>query len=185
MATQSAYRLLTAKEFLEIDFGEQKAELDNGLIRMVAGGTGRHAEVQINISSALRQRLRGSGCKPYGPDMGVQTHAGSVRYPNVTVYCGRNVEANDKVKAFNDPRVIFEVLSNGTARTDLKDKMPEYKAMESVDTIVFVDSGTERLRVVQRTPTNGWNEQAYDAPVDLDLPSLAITIPHDEIFARD
>jgi Putative restriction endonuclease len=70
MSTQSTYRLSTAKEFLKIDFGDQKAELDNGVIRMMAGGTGRHAEVQINIASALRQRLRGSGCKPYGPDIG-------------------------------------------------------------------------------------------------------------------
>jgi Uma2 family endonuclease len=107
-----------------------------------------------------------------------------VRYPDVTVYCGRNNQANDKVKAFDDPRVIFEVLSN-SARTDLSIRMPEYKALASVDTIVFVDAETERLRIVQRTATNGWNEQAYADPVDLDLPSLGIAIPHDEIFARD
>ena len=41
------------------------------------------------------------------------------------------------------------------------------------------------VRIFQRTPTNGWNEQAYADPVDLDLPSLGIAIPHNEIFARD
>ena len=49
MATHPDYPLLTAKEFLEIDFGERKAELDNGVIRMMAGGTARHAEVQANL----------------------------------------------------------------------------------------------------------------------------------------
>jgi hypothetical protein len=39
--------------------------------------------------------------------------------------------------------------------------------------------------VWQRTPTNGWNEQAYGDPVDLALPTLNIIIPHEEIFARD
>ncbi len=185
MATQTEYPLLTAREFLEIDFGEHKAELDNGVIRMMAGGTARHAAVQINLITALRQRLRGSGCAPYSSDMAVQTHDRSIRYPDVTVYCGRANSLNDDEKAFDDPRVIFEVLSAGTARTDLRVKLPEYTALPSVDTIVFVDIASERLRIVQRTGPNGWSQQTYDEPVDVSLPSLGVTIPHDEIFARD
>jgi Uma2 family endonuclease len=185
MATQPAYRLLTAKEFLEIDFGEQKAELDNGVIRMMAGGTARHAAVAGNIYAALRQRLRGSGCTPYNSDMAALTQDASVRYPDVTVYCGHDSPADDEAKVFDDPKIIFEVLSGGTARTDLNIKVLEYKALPSVDTVVLVDIASERLHVWQRTPTNGWNEQPYAEPVDLKLPSLSLTIPHDEIFARD
>ena len=185
MATQPDYPLLTAEEFLEIDFGERKAELDNGVIRMMAGGTARHAAVQINIIGALLVRLRGSGCRPYGADMAARTRDYSVRYPDVSVYCDRGAASNDKSKAFDDPRVIFEVLSAGTARTDLRVKLEEYRALPSVDTIVFVDIATERLRIVQRTGPNGWNEVGHDEPVDVTLPSLDITIPHTEIFARD
>ena len=185
MATQVRYPLLTAEEFLEIDFGEHKAELDNGVIRMMAGGTARHARVQINLIVALRQRLRGSGCTPYGSDMAIRTKDSSVRYPDVTVFCGRDGAADDEAKAFDDPRVIFEVLSAGTARTDLSVKVPEYKALPSVDTIVLIDIATERLHVFQRTSANGWREEGYQEPVDLPLPSLDLTIPHDEIFARD
>jgi Uma2 family endonuclease len=185
MAPQQQYPLLTAKEFLEIDFGEHKAELDNGVIRMMAGGTARHSRVQINILSTLRQLLRGSGCTPHGPDMAVRTHDHSVRYPDVAVFCGHNSEADDQAKAFDDPRVIFEVLSAGTARTDLRVKLEEYKALASLDTIVFVDIATERLRIVQRTGPQGWNETGYDTAIDVALPSVGIMIPHDEIFARD
>ncbi|MEI9852041.1 MAG: Uma2 family endonuclease [Sphingomonas sp.] len=185
MAAHPNYPLLTAEEFLEIDFGEHKAELDNGVIRMMAGGTARHARVQLNIQVALAQRLRGTGCTPYGSDMAARTQGISIRYPDVTVYCGRDGSTDDEKKAFDDPRVIFEVLSAGTARTDLRVKLDEYKALPSVDTVVFVDIATERLRVVQRTGPNGWNEQAYDAPIDVALPSLGIALPHDEIFARD
>lgn len=185
MATQTHYPLLTAKAFLEIDFGEHKAELDDGVIRMMAGGTARHARVQINIIVALRSRLRGSGCAPYGSDMAILTQERSVRYPDVAVYCGRNSASDDEAKAFDDPRVIFEVLSAGTARTDLRVKLPEYQALGSVDTIVLVDIASERLRIVQRTDRGGWNDQSHDAPVDLVLPSLGVTVPHEEIFARD
>ncbi|AJP71340.1 Uma2 family endonuclease [Sphingomonas hengshuiensis] len=185
MATRTEYPLLTAEEFLQIDFGDRKAELDNGVIRMMAGGTARHAQVQTNILVALAPRLRGTGCAPYNSDMGARTRDHSVRYPDVSVYCGRGDASNDDALTFDDPRVIFEVLSAGTARTDLRVKLDEYKEMPSVDTIVFVDIASERLRVVQRTGPKGWNEVVHDMPFDVPLPSLGLTIPHAEIFARD
>jgi Uma2 family endonuclease len=183
MASQVEYPLLTAEEFLEIDFGERKAELDNGVIRMMAGGTARHSEVQTNIVVALATRLRGSGCKPYNSDMAARTRDRSVRYPDVTVYRGRNDPSNDDQKAFDDPRIIFEVLSAGTARTDLRIKREEYKELQSVDTIVFVDIATERLQVLQRT-SQGWSETVGREPFDVALPAIGITLLHDEIFTR-
>ncbi|MFA6122420.1 MAG: Uma2 family endonuclease [Sphingomonas sp.] len=185
MATQPVYPLLTAEDFLEIDFGDRKAELDNGVIRMMAGGTARHARVQGNLYVALAVRLRGTGCTPYNSDMAARTRDHSVRYSDLSVYCGRDGAEDDDAKAFNDPRVLFEVLSAGTARTDLRVKLDEYKALPSVDTIVFVDIATERLRIIQRTGPSGWTDIAYDAPTDVALPALDVTIPHAEIFARD
>ncbi len=185
MATQPDYPLLTAREFLEIDFGEKKAELDNGVIRMMAGGTARHARVAFNITLALGNRLRGTGCTPYNSDMATLTHDRSVRYPDVTVFCGHDDAEDDDEKAFDDPRVVFEVLSAGTARTDLRVKLPEYVALPGIDTIVFVDIAVERVRIIQRTGLRGWSDVTHDNPVDVPLPSLDVTIPHDEIFARD
>lgn len=186
MATQIAYPLLSAEEFLAMDFGpDHKAELDNGVIRMMAGGTRRHAGVSGNIYFALRSRLRGSGCAPYGADMAARTHDLSVRYPDVSVYCGRELAEFDDDKADAEPTIVVEVLSAGTARTDLRTKLDEYRAMPSIDTIVFVDIAVERLRVVQRTGPNGWSDDSFVEPVDLALPSLGLTIPHAEIFARD
>jgi Uma2 family endonuclease len=184
MATQPDYPLLTAREFLEIDFGDKKAELDNGVIRMMAGARARHNRVVTNIISGLTNRLRGTGCTPYNSDMATQTHDLSLRYPDVTVFCGHDGPDDDQRQAFDDPRVIFEVLSAGTARTDLKVKLPEYQALPSLETVVFVDTATERVRIVQRTGPNGWNEERYDQPVDVALPSLGVTLPHNEIFAR-
>lgn len=186
MATQPRYELLTAEQFLEIDFGrDKKAELDNGVIRMMAGGTEVHARVQGNIFSFLRVKLRGSGCRPYTSDMATRTHDLSVRYPDVSVYCRDPQALNPKALAFNDPRILFEVLSDGTARTDLRVKLDEYKALPSVDTIVYVDTATERVRIVQRTSPSGWSDESPPEPVDVSLPSLGLSIPHEEIFALD
>lgn len=177
--------LITAAEFLAMDFGDHKAELDNGVIRMMAGGTARHARVQQNILVALAQKLRGTGSAPYGSDMATQTNERAIRYPDVTVFCGRSGPENDAIKAFDDPKVIVEILSAGTARTDLRIKLPEYKALSSVDAVVFVDIESERVRVVWRTGPDDWAEHGSSEPDNLDLPSLGITLAHSEIFARD
>jgi hypothetical protein len=51
--------------------------------------------------------------------------------------------------------------------------------------IVLVDPQTERVRLVRRTGVAGWIDDWLDAGTDLILPSLDLTIPHAEIFARD
>jgi hypothetical protein len=55
MVTRSDYPLLTAEDFLDIDFGERKAELDNGVIRMMAGGAARHARQRTGRNSWTEQ----------------------------------------------------------------------------------------------------------------------------------
>lgn len=179
----STPRLLTAEEFYQIDFGpDLKAELDNGYIRMMAGGSRDHARVQANLIAFLGPRLRGSGCRPYGSDISVRPHEMSVRYPDVTVDCGTQDDHGKDIR-LNAPRVIFEVLSPSTRELDLRVKKDEYRAIASVDTIVFVDPDAETVLVSQRHGDD-WTDTP-PRPDDLHLPSLDLTIPHAEIFARD
>lgn len=183
MASDPHYRLLTAEEFLRIDFGpNMKAELDNGVIRMMAGGTRDHARVQMNLAVAARTALRGSGCRPYGSDMAVRTHDRSVRYPDLTIDCGAPGDRPDDL-TLSDPRVIVEVLSPSTRRSDLNVKKNEYRAIDGVDTIAFVDVDQQTVSIHQRID-GGWTETLFAAD-DLTLPSLGIVISHAEIFARD
>ncbi len=184
MATQPVYPLVTVEEFLAMDFGDRKAELDNGVIRMMAGGTLRHARVQMNVGARLMIKLQDSRCKPFGSDMAIRTVGGSIRYPDVSVLCDKSDEAFDKNLTTDDPRVVFEILSASTARTDLGVKLAEYQALPSIDTIVFVDIAIDRLHVWQRTGPNSWETTRHVEPFDLPLPSLGVTLTHDEIFAR-
>lgn len=182
MATDAHYRLLTAEEFLRIDFGpDMKAELDNGVIRMMAGGTRDHARVQVNLIAAFRNALRGSPCRPYGSDMAIQTHDRSVRYPDLTIDCGKPGDRPEDL-TLSDPRVVIEVLSPSTRSSDLNVKKEEYRAIASVDAIVFVDVEKAALAVHQRI-AGGWTETLFSNAIDLALPSLGLVIPRTEIFA--
>jgi Uma2 family endonuclease len=186
MATRatSSTILLNIEEFLDIDFKDHKVELDNGIVRMMAGGTAAHARVQANVLVALHTKLRGSGCAPYGSDMGVRAHDLSLRYPDVSVFCGRDTPENDKLRVLDDPRVIVEVLSPSTREHDVVVKLPEYRAIPSVETIIYVDPDDESIQVIQRTAAAVWTDAMLDPDEDVVLPQFGTTLTRAEIFAR-
>lgn len=168
-----------------MDFGGAKAELEDGLIFMMAGGTATHAAIAGNILSYLRVRLRGSGCRPYGSDLAVRTGERTIRFPDVGVYC-RPVSPEDRQRQLlGDPQTVFEVLSSSTASHDQRTKLEEYRALAGVAEIVFVDPETESVRLVRRTGREGWIDDWLERGADLELPSLGVAIPHSEVFARD
>ncbi len=178
---------MTVDDFLSIDFpSDKKFELVDGIIRMMAGGSGAHALVAGNILAFLRRSLRGSGCIPFGCDMGLEIGQNDLRYPDVAVYCNR--EWTDAVLAerrFRDPTIIFEISSSSTERDDHRSKLGEYRKLVSVETIVLVDPVAELTRVVQRLGPTSWRDDLFAQPHDIELPSVKLVLPHTEIFARD
>lgn len=186
MRVDPAYRKITADEFLAMDFGtDRRFELEDGVIVMMAGGTEPHAWVQGNIFAWLRQHLRGSGCRPYGPDMALRVSDTEVRYPDVSIYCGPPRDALAEAKALSEPIVVIEVLSPSTATLDQGTKLEEYKRVPSVRTIAFVDPVNEMCRTVERMSEDGWLDHVFSGVSGIAIPTLAVTIPHAEIFTRD
>jgi Uma2 family endonuclease len=188
MAT-AAPKLLTVEEFLAIqwDSSDTKAELDNGvirIIRMMAGGTADHSRVQGNIFASLFEKLRGTGCRPHGPDMAVLVDDYSVRYPDVSVFCGRNGLDDGKRKAFDNPKLVVEVLSPGTRDHDLDIKLLEYRAIVSLDAILYVDPDAETVQLSTRTANGGWRDVDIRLDEDVALSALKVTLTRADIFAR-
>jgi Uma2 family endonuclease len=184
MATQ-AKRLLTVEEFLELEIDvEGRVELDNGVIRMMAGGSAAHARVQGNVFGTLFDKLRGKACRPYGSDMGLRAHDLSLRYPDVSVFCGREGPENDKLQMFNDPHLVVEVLSPSTRDSDVRVKLPEYCAIHSLRAILYIDPEAETVRLLSRNVTGGWLDTEIAQNGDVNLPDLDIKLRHEEIFQR-
>jgi len=185
IALDPAYRRITVEEFLEMDFGDAKAELEDGLIYMMAGGTELHARVSGNIYFALRLHLRGSQCRPYGSDLAARTAEANIRYPDVSVYCGDVLDpANGQAKLLGDPLVVIEVLSPSTRLNDEKVKLPEYRNMSGVRAILLVDPQEQRTRLVERSPVD-WFDHEWNDRDDVPLKPLGITLRRSEIFTAD
>jgi Uma2 family endonuclease len=186
LALDPAYRRVTVEEFLRMDLGDGKAELVDGIISMMAGALNAHNAIQMNVSVALANRLRGSGCRPYGPDQAVRTGASSIRFPDVSVYCNDPASPErDREQLLGDPKVIVEVLSDSTRENDQRFKLLEYQALPGVEAILFLDPATQQVRLVARTGPGGWTDNWLDPGSDVPLTCLGITLPHSELFARD
>ena len=169
-----------------MDFQGAKAELDDGMIYMMTGGSRAHSRITANIIVALGNRLKGSGCAPYDSNFGCRTAARTVRYPDVSVYCDHpTAQANDFEKLIGEPRIVIEVLSPSTAAFDQRAKLAEYRELSHIDEIVFVDPDPERLRLVRRLRAEEWSDRWLSDGEQLELASVNVVIPHAEIFARD
>ena len=89
--------------------------------------------------ASLRNRLRGSPCRPFNSDQRIRILASGLgTYPDVSIICGElEMDAQD-VDAIVNPRVIFELLSKSTEGYDRGKKFDFFRQIESLDEYVLV-----------------------------------------------
>jgi Uma2 family endonuclease len=156
--------LISPEEYLSgEETGAQKHEYLNGVVYAMAGGTQRHNEIAVNILAALHSRLRGKPCRPYGSDMLVRVQSGNdlrFYYPDVSVICQ---PAGPEARVQENPSVVFEVLSESTARTDTGEKRMAYLTVPTLEALVLVDARKREVTVWRRR-SEGWALEVVTAP---------------------
>lgn len=158
---------------------ERKHELVGGEIKCMAGGTAAHNAVCANLLGSLWQRLRGKPCRPYGSDMKVRIPQGNVRYPDVTVDCGKP-KPGDLWAA--EPRIIIEVLSPSTEWFDQTQKLEEYQSIPSVAQVAFLSQNRPFGRVWTRS-NDGWNSvDAEGMEARFALAAIETDVPLSEAY---
>jgi len=141
----------------------QKHEYLNGVVYAMAGGTERHSEISINILAALHGRLRGKPCRPHNSDMLVRVQSGDdlrFYYPDASIICR---PAGPEARVQENPSVVFEVLSETTARTDTGEKRMAYLTISTLEALVLVDA-RKREVTVWRRGADGWAPEAIADP---------------------
>jgi Uma2 family endonuclease len=171
-------RPMTVAEFL--DWEEQQPlryEFDGFQPIAMTGGTVAHAAIQRNLALALGGRLRGQPCQFFGNDLKIEV-AGKIRYPDGFVVCSP-ISRGDKV--VRDPVVIFEVLSDSTARTDLVAKNHEYAATPSVQRYVILSQDETAGTMFERIGGE-WVGRLLAADTILRIPEIGIEVPLAELY---
>ena len=172
---------MTRDEFFDwAQARDERYEFDGFQPVAMTGGSMNHNQITNNIQSALRTRLKGSGCRPFGPDAGVATVGDTVRYPDALVTCAQTPGAAYLVPGVV---VVFEVLSPTSGRTDRIDKLLEYRSVASIRRYVLVESTSVGLVVLERPDGGaGWTATALTESEVLQMPEIGIEIPIAEFY---
>jgi Uma2 family endonuclease len=172
---------MTRQEFLDWAAAQEiRYEFDGFQPVAMTGGTRNHSRIALNISFALRLRLRGTGCEPLGPDAGVATIGDAVRYPDALVTCTSGPGTDRVVPGVV---VVFEVLSPTSGRTDRIEKLREYQAVPSIRRYVILEhTGVGLTDHVRLKGDDPWIATALTDGDILRMPEIGIEVPIAEFY---
>jgi Uma2 family endonuclease len=159
---------------------ELRYEFDGFQPVAMTGGTVAHDQITFNLRKALDARLAGMPCRPLGPNIKIIVD-GRARYPDAIVVC---LPVSFDASVVDDPVIVFEVLSDGTSKTDLIDKNREYRATPSIQRYVILQQTHRAASVFVRRGNDWLSEVVVGDNAFLHLPEVGIDVPLDEIYSN-
>jgi Uma2 family endonuclease len=172
---------MTLAEFLAWEERQaSRYEFDGFAPVAMTGGTAAHDRITFNLQKVLDARLTGKPCQPWGPNLKIVVD-GRARYPDAFVVC-QPVPPTATIA--DNPVVVFEVVSDGSASTDLIDKNREYRATPSIRRYVILRQTRVAAVVFARQGQDWLSEIAAGSDAILQLPEVDIEVPLAEIYAN-
>ncbi len=178
--TVTALDIAGFMEFLD-SRPRERWELHDGVPRAMVGGTFAHASISANIVATIRNAAQSKGCHALGGFL-VSIGESSAYEPDAVVICG-DVDRGSRVT--DRPTIVFEVLSPSTMHFDRSEKAQRYRAIASLQQLVFVYQDSVRVESWLRQD-EGWSRAPkvlVDREDSLALPSLAASLPLQAIYA--
>ena len=159
---------------------EGRHEFDGRRPVAVTGGSAAHNRVMHNVYRALTARLDGGACSVFGPDLGVRTVGGAIRYPDILVTC-TPFPITDRLAP--DPVAVFEVLSPESRRRDKVQKAAEYAGVPSIRLYVLLEAPDALVTVLRRSAGGSpWSEDTLALDDVLRLEALGVEMAVAELY---
>lgn len=172
MVASPERKYLTSQEYLEWEERQDiKYEYVNGEVFAMTGGTIPHNDIAVNLTTTLKNQLRGSGCKVSMADakIGV-SEVGPFHYPDVMVTC----DERDKqaIKFIQYPCLIAEVFSPGTEGYDRGGKFSHYRRIETLKEYVLIDAQKISIECFRLNDKGFWELHPYQDGDEIHLTSI-------------
>lgn len=183
MSAQPQVRV-TPEQYLEIDrASEFKSEYYDGWIVAMAGSSSPHALITLNIGGELRERLKGTKCRPYSSDLRVRVTGQTYCYPDVPVVSGQVKFVDSQVDILLNPVLLVEVLSPSTERRDRGFKWNRYRAIETLQEYVLVSQSEPQVEIFRREKDGTWRWSGFGGlEATCRFESVGCSIPLAEIY---
>jgi Uma2 family endonuclease len=177
---------LTVEEYLQFERESlEKHEYYQGEIFTMSGAGNRHNWIFSNLFIALGNVLKGSPCRPYGPDMRLHIPQNTLfTYPDISIYCGEALlPDSDEDNALN-PTILLEILSPSTRQYDRGEKFKLYRDIPSLKEYILVDTDALNIEAFRINGNGNWELVEYKNIQDeLDFPTLGLSLPLRDIYA--
>jgi Uma2 family endonuclease len=174
----TAEKLMSLDEFLAWEREQpERYEYAGGVITMMTGGSAAHVTIALNLAMALRQALRGTGCRPFGSDMKVIAND-TARYPDVSATCHPIGDKDDNI---SHPVLVIEVISPSAEREDRWRKKFDYFATPSIQQYAIVEQDARRVDLYTRSGDH-WTDEIVEGDAVLTLSSVCVEISLDTVY---
>ncbi|ABA23828.1 Protein of unknown function DUF820 [Trichormus variabilis ATCC 29413] len=181
----SPINLFTAEEYLELEkSSETRHEYLGGQIFAMSGDSKEHNTITLNIASRIRSHLRGTSCSVFMADMKIRLKLANepknlFYYPDVTVTC----DPQDQDRFYlNSPCLIIEVLSPSTELTDRREKLINYRTLESLQEYILVSQDEIKIEIYRKDNQGNWTLEILTQEHDLKLNSIGLTLTIPDIY---
>ncbi len=161
MIAQPQHQLMAPQEYLEWEEQQLvKYEYINGEVFAMTGGTIPHNDIALNLASALKNHLRGKGCKVQMADAKVGiSPQGPFHYPDVMVSCDPRDQRMRKV--IYHPCLIVEVLSPSTEAFDRGKKFRHYRRIDTLKEYILIDADKINVECYRLNENGKWELTSY------------------------
>lgn len=158
-----------------------KYEYIDGEVFAMTGGTIPHNDLAVNLTTALKNHLRGKGCKVSMADakVGVSEN-GPFHYPDVMVTC--NERDRRAIQSIYYPCLIVEVLSPSTEAKDRGKKFQNYRRISTLQEYVLISSEQKVIECYRLNEKGVWELYTYTAGDEFELKSVDFRCLMDLIY---
>ena len=172
---------LTVEEYLAREkSGEVRHEYVDGNVYAMVGGTLAHNMITRNVARLLDEAVRRAGCHVFTSDVKVKT-ANAFYYPDVVVDCD---STDFDVDFITTPKLVVEVLSPSTERTDTVEKRAAYQSIETLQEYVLVSPDKREIQIYRRGDAD-WALETYAETDSIQFRSVGLETSASTVFAID
>jgi Uma2 family endonuclease len=170
-------------EYLELEENSSMAyEYIAGRIYAMAEPSQTHEAITTNLRVAIHTHLRGQPCRVHSAARRIlfKCRGDDIAYrPDVWVGCGDR--RNSKGAVIGDPRLVIEILSPSTVRTDRQEKSVNYREIPSLEECILIAQKNAHVTIYRREEE--WQAVILDSPDGvLELRSIGLVLPLPQIY---
>jgi len=176
--TQSNHHLSEQEYLASEQVAETKREYINGQIHAMAGAGYNHNCISANLLGEFRQHLKGTPCATFMAGLKVKLGRDYV-YPDVLVDCSA---MHGDALFSTAPKLIVEVLSRTTRKTDTTTKLMRYINLPSLEEYALVEADIVCVQVLRRS--QHWRPDYYFLGDQVTFDAIGLTLAVEAIYDR-